>query len=218
MLASLLLVVPLSAVNSQSPTAGSRAEIVERRDYQLIEPAQPTSVSDGEVEVAEIFMYGCIACYAFEMHLYEWRATSPSDVRFVRIPASFNAVSALHARAFYAAEALGLGEEIHDAFFEEIHRKRNALDNETSLTKFFAEFGVDEPVFRNVFDSPAVVAKVGSADEFVRSHRVMSTPTVIVNGKYLTSGNTVGTYEGWFRIIDELVTFERSAFADGSSR
>jgi hypothetical protein len=46
----------------------------------------------------------------------------------------------------------------------------------------------------------------------------MSTPTVIVNGKYLTSGNTVGTYEGWFRIIDELVTFERSAFADGSSR
>ena len=44
---------------------------------------------------------------------------------FVRLPVNFNPVAALHMRAYYAAETLGVLDSIHQAFFDEIHVKKN---------------------------------------------------------------------------------------------
>src|SRR5690606_29035490 len=40
--------------------------------YQRLSPTQPTSSSPDQVEVAEIFWYGCPHCYAFEPYLARW--------------------------------------------------------------------------------------------------------------------------------------------------
>ena len=56
-------------------------------------------------------------------------------------------------------------------------------------------------------------AKLKRADELIKRYRVQSTPSVVVNGKYLTTGQMAGSYEQWFAIIDQLAAREYAAAA-----
>jgi protein dithiol oxidoreductase (disulfide-forming) len=207
----------LGTASAQAPApaaaAPGAAGFEAGKHYQLISPAQPTSSATGKIEVAEIFMFGCPGCYGFEPHLQSWVKKLPGDVSFIRIPAPWNATADLHARAYYTAQALGKTEEIDGPFFQEFHVNRNYLDNKQKLAAFFKKFGVDGTTFTNTFDSFAVDAKVGRAADLVKRYKVPSTPTVVVNGKYLTHGTMAGSYETWFAIIDELIAKERAAMA-----
>jgi thiol:disulfide interchange protein DsbA len=187
------------------------------KHYTVITPAQPTSTDSGKVEVAEIFMFGCPGCFGFEPHIQRWLGSKADYINFVRIPAPWNPAAILHARAYYTAEALGKTEEIDGAFFAEIHTNRNMLDSEAKLADFFAKHGVDEATFKSTFNSFAVNAKLKRAEELVRRYRVQSTPTVVVNGKYLTGGQMAGSYDAWFAIIDDLAAREHNAAAQASA-
>ncbi len=136
---------------------------------------------------------------------------SPSYVNFVRVPAVWNPMLQMHARAFYTAEALGKGAEMHSEFFREIHERRNALDTEAKLQEFFGRFGVDAAAFKSAFDSFEVQAKLQRADELSRRYRIDGVPTMVVNGKYTTDAVMVGSYEELLALVDELVAAEREA-------
>jgi thiol:disulfide interchange protein DsbA len=181
------------------------------KHFAVLTPAQPTSTDAGKIEVAEIFMFGCPGCNVLEPRIQEWLGRKADSVNFVRIPAPWNAMAIVHARAYYTAEALGKAEEIDGAFFNEIHVNRNLLDTEAKLAAFFAQHGVDEAAFKSTFNSFAVNAKVKRAEELVDRYSVKATPTVVVNGKYVTTGAMAGSYEDWFAIIDELVAREHAA-------
>jgi thiol:disulfide interchange protein DsbA len=189
------------------------------KHYVVLTPAQPTSTDAGKVEVAEIFMFGCPGCFRFEPHLQSWLERKPDYVNFVRIPAPWEGHrgALLHARAYYVAEALGKTDEIEGPFFDEFHTKQNYLDTEAKLAAFFARFGVDEATFKSTFNSFAVNAKVRRAEELIQRYRVGSTPSVVVNGKYLTMGSMAGSYEAWFAIIDDLAAREHAAASSGSA-
>jgi thiol:disulfide interchange protein DsbA len=186
------------------------------KHYTVLSPAQPTSTDAGKIEVAEVFMFGCPACFGFEPHIQRWLGRKADYVNFVRIPAPFNPAAVLHARAYYAAEALGKLEAIDGDFFNEIHTNRNMLETEAKLAAFFAKHGVDEATFKSTFNSFAVNAKLKRADELIRRYRANSTPTVIVNGKYVTTGSQAGSYDAWFAIIDDLAAREHGAAGGGS--
>jgi protein dithiol oxidoreductase (disulfide-forming) len=191
-----------------SPTTG-RFELGVH--YLRLSPTQPTSSNPDQVEVAEIFWYGCPHCYELDPLLERWREQAPDYVSFVRVPAVWNATLLIHARAFYTAEALERGDEMHAEFFREIHERRNGLDTEAALQEFFGRFGVDAPAFKSAFDSFAVQAKLQRADELSRRYRIGSVPTIIVNGKYTTDGPTAGSYEALLQLVDELTAAEREA-------
>jgi thiol:disulfide interchange protein DsbA len=187
------------------------------KHYTVISPAQPTSTDAGKVEVAEIFMFGCPACFSFEPHVQRWLGRKADYINFVRIPAPFNQAAILHGRAYYAAEALGKTEEIDGEFFNEIHVNRNMLDTEAKIAALFAKHGVDEATFKSTFNSFAVNAKMKRAEELVRRYRVQGTPAVVVNGKYNTGGQMAGSYEAWFAIIDDLAAREHAAAGSAST-
>jgi thiol:disulfide interchange protein DsbA len=183
------------------------------KHYVVLTPAQPTSTGDGRVEVTEIFMFGCPGCFGFEPYIQAWLEKKADYINFVRVPAQWSShpESPMHARAYYMAEALGKLGEIEEDFFNEVHRKGNLLDTEAKLAAFFAAHGVDEAAFKSTFNSFAVNAKLKRADELVQRYRVQSTPSVIVNGKYLTVGRMAGSVEAWFAIIDDLAAREHAA-------
>jgi protein dithiol oxidoreductase (disulfide-forming) len=181
------------------------------KHYTELPGAQPASADLGKVEVAEVFMFGCPACFGFEPHLQKWLATKPDYVSFIRIPARWNPVAELHARAFYTAELLRKSAEIEEPFFMEYHANGNRLDTEAKIAALFARFGVDATTFNNTFHSFGVDAQLGRAKDLVERYGVRSTPTVVVNGKYLTTGPMAGTYEAWLAIIDQLVAAEHEA-------
>ncbi len=182
------------------------------KHYAVLTPPQPTSTEPGKVEVAEVFMFGCPGCFAFEPSIQAWLEHKADYINFVRVPAQWSShpESPMHARAYYTAEALGKLGEIERPFFDEVHMKGNLLDTEPKLAAFFAAHGVDEATFKSTFNSFAVDAKLKRAAELVQRYRVQSTPTVIVNGKYQTVGRMAGSVEAWFAIIDELAAREHA--------
>jgi thiol:disulfide interchange protein DsbA len=197
----------VASEGADTPTTG-RFEM--GTHYTRLSPTQPTSSNADQVEVAEVFWYGCPHCFAFDPLLEQWRAQQPSYVNFVRVPAVWNPLLQLHARAFYTAEALGKGTEMHAEFFREIHDRGGRLDSEEQLQQFFARFNVDAAAFKTAFDSFAVQTKLQRADELNRRYRIESVPTIVVNGKYTADAPQAGSYEELLALVDELVAAERA--------
>jgi thiol:disulfide interchange protein DsbA len=146
-----------------------------------------------------------------EPRIQEWLARNADYIEFVRIPAPWNPPAIMHARAFYTAEALGKLDAIEAPFFDEIHKNRNYLETEQKLAAFFGKYGVDEATFKRTFNSPEIAAKVEQANKLIENYRVESTPTLVVNGKYVTIGRMAGSYDAWFAIIDDLAAREHAA-------
>jgi thiol:disulfide interchange protein DsbA len=178
--------------------------------YERLSPTQPTSSSPDKVEVAEIFWYGCPHCFAFDPYVRSYESRKPDYVSFVRIPAVWNPLVKMHAQAFYTAEALGKGAEMHEPFFKEIHENQNLLDTPEKIQAFFGTFGVDAATFKSQWESFAVHTKLQRADELARRYKYASVPTLVVNGKYTTDGGMAGGYEELFELVDELTAAERA--------
>ena len=186
------------------------SEFVLGTHYQRLSPTQPTSSSPDQVEVAEIFWYGCPHCYTFDPYLENWKETLAENVNFIRIPAVWNNVLQTHAKVYFTAELLDVIDEVHTPIFREIHVNRNMLTETNALVDFFAQYGVMPDEFNQTFESFAVFTRMQRADELSRRYRISSVPTVVVNGKYVTNATMAGDYPDLLRLVDELVAMERA--------
>jgi thiol:disulfide interchange protein DsbA len=180
------------------PAAAEVEDYAEGIDYQLV-PTHAAADSSGKVEVAEFFWYGCPHCWSLEPYLEAWVATLPPDVEFKRIPAAFNERWALHARAYYALEAMGAIDRVHRPLFKAIHEEKRQLFDRDSLADFVAEHGVDRESFLSTMDSFAVAGQVSRASLLVKRYRIDSVPTLVIDGKY-KSGPSIA--EGNRRLLD----------------
>ena len=132
-------------------------------------------------------------------------------MNFVRVPAVWNPTLQLHARAFYTAEALGKGAEMHSSLLPRDPRARQHARLGSEAARLLRPVRrVDAAAFKTAFDSFAVQAKLQRADELSRRYRIRSVPTIIVNGKYTTDGGMAGSYEELLALIDELAAAERA--------
>ena len=184
-------------------------------DYVAIDGGQPIQPATGKIEVAEVFNYVCPACARFQPLVSSWKAGLPSDVNFVYVPALFGGVWDNYARAFYAAEALGVQEKTHDAMYAAIHvehalKGELGQDSIEDIAGFYARHGVDAKTFADTMGSFSVVAKANRAKQFALRSKITGTPSLIVNGKYLVKGKS---YEDMLRIADHLIARERAANA-----
>jgi thiol:disulfide interchange protein DsbA len=148
-------------------------------------------------------MYLCFPCSAVEPELERYRTAALGRVALTRVPAVFNSEAELHARAFYAAEALGKLDAMHAAFYDEIHVRGNRLASRTALADFFARFGVDAPAFAAAFDSPRVETRLQQALALAREYAIDATPSLVVAGRYKTNPAMAGA--ALFAVVDELV-------------
>lgn len=186
-------------------TLGAQAE-------PWVELAQPQPTRDpAKVEVIEFFWYGCPHCYDAEPHIAAWRKKQPASVEFIRVPAIFNQRWAVLGRAYYAMQQLKLGEDVHKALFEAIHRDRKNLNDEASLTEFFAGQGVPREKFREAFNSFDADGKLGRANQMTRAYGLEGVPAFIVNGKYRVDATSAGSEAGMFTALDQLVAKELKA-------
>ncbi len=190
--------------------AQAAVTLKEGGNYKLIQPAVPPSSPPGKVEVVEVFWYACGHCYLLEPKLETWaRSGKAPYVDFVRQPATWNEVLKTHARVFYTAELLGKLPQLHADIFREINLKGNRLDNPESIEAFFVSHGVPKADFQKAFSSFAVESKLRRADDLNRRYRITGTPTVIVNGKYITDVGMAGSEENLFEVVNALAAREK---------
>lgn len=199
------LLLALTA-QAQAPVAG--------RDYVELLNGRPLEQGDGDVVVVEeFFNYACPGCNAFEPHFAAWVRTLPPYVRLDHVPAAFRADFVQYARAYYAAEALGVAERAHQAVYDGIHRSRTLpaegeRPDEARIARFYADFGVDADAFLAAMQSFGVEGKVKRATEHMQRNRIPSTPSLVVNGRYLVGGES---YAEMLRIATALIEKERAA-------
>ena len=176
-------------------------------DYDLVNPPQPTA-DPAKVEVLEFFWYGCPHCYHFDPSLNGWLKTKPDNVQFLRQPAIFNEHWAAHAKAFFTAEALGVLDKVHADLYDAIQNKKETLESEDDLAKFFAAHGVPQADFHSAYKSFAVDAKMRQAEGLAAKYGVNGTPSLVVNGKYVISGGKAKSFERMIEITNALIKKE----------
>jgi thiol:disulfide interchange protein DsbA len=147
-------------------------------------------------------------CYQFELRFAEWAARRDrglTALTLVKIPIQWNDQTRWYARAFYTAESLGLREEMHVAFYEEIHDAGRPLDKESALVAFFERFGVDRTTFSQAFRSQALDARLNRAGALASDLEVTGVPSIVIAGQYVTSGAMAKSYDHLIDIVDRLV-------------
>jgi thiol:disulfide interchange protein DsbA len=184
---------------------------VEGQQYNVLRPTVPTNVAPGKVEVVEVFWYACGHCYLLEPKLEAWNRKGRAPyVQLVRLPAVWNDVLKLHARLFYTLEVLGR-PDLNDVVFREINVKGNRLETPQKIEAFMVAQGIAKADFQKTFNGFAVESKLARAVDLNKRYRITSTPTVVVNGKYVTDASLAGGEEQLFQVINQLAAREKPA-------
>lgn len=198
LIALLLVVSPLV-----SPLAMA-ADPVEGVNYTVV-GVEPNK--EGKIQVAEFFWYACPHCFAFEPALKEWLKSTPEDVEFFRVPATFNRPHVLmHARTFYALEQMGKFE-VGDAIMDAMHNKKRRMMTQEAMEAFLSEQGVDIAMYRQMMDSFVVNLKMQEAVKLAAKYDITGVPSVVVDGEF-----KVGKAASWqykTQIMDFLIAKAR---------
>lgn len=184
--------------------SSASAELVEGRDYTVLHFPQPVE-SGKKIEVLEFFWYGCPHCNDLHPHLKAWLKKMPRDVSFRYVPAVFRPNWVPGAKTFYAMDALGVKDKLHDRMYEAVHLDNLDMTKEDVLFGWVAKQGVDRKKFMEAYNSFSVGAKAAQSAQMSRDYALSGVPSLVVDGKYLTSGKMGGTAEDTLRILDELI-------------
>lgn len=206
-----LLLTLLLTLCVAAPVLAQEADgLVEGRDYAVIAGGAPFQADKGRIEVVEVFAYWCHVCNDFQPLVDTWSAKLPRDVAFRYLPAAFDPNDRL-ARAYFAADALGVLKRTHNATFHAIHDARSLPARNPSAAEIgtlYASLGVDADRLAAAMQSEATDARMLAAREFMIGAGVEATPTMVVNGKYRVIGRSLADL---IRITDLLVARERAA-------
>lgn len=202
-----MMVFSLSCTAADEPAP---SQYVAGVHYDLITPNTWTADPES-IELAEFFWYGCGHCYTFEPIVAQWKKTMPEDVSFRGVPAVWRDVMALHAKAYYTAELLGVGDKIHPAIFRAMNVERNPLPSQSALEKLFVDNGVSAEDFNKTFNSFGIDSQVRKAQAQGVAAGLTGTPALMVAGKYYISGRKLGGQAEMLKVADFLIEKERAA-------
>lgn len=180
-------------------------------DYVTL-PKPVAPFGKGKIELVEVFSYACIHCFHFQPLVNQYKKTMAKDVRWEYVPAAFGGPFDTMARAYFAAQLLGVQEKTHDAVFSGIFEQQKLRKGTPDeVADLYASLGVDRAKFMAALRGPVVDARFQKAREFVVQTGVQATPTLVINGKYRVLGRQETGVEGMLRTADFLIAREREA-------
>ena len=184
------------------------AQVQLNREYTRLDAIQPPAVP-GQVEVIEFFYYGCPVCYELEPNLSRWQVMAPNYVRLTRVPALASEKWESFAKLFYALEATGDLARLHFPIYDNIHFDGVQLNDDKVMLEWVSRNKVDPQKFSEAFASDAVKAKVGAARKMLVDFNVRSVPTLIVDGRFVTSARLAGSTKQIPAVLNQLVELAR---------
>lgn len=203
----LLLGVTLtSACSARGPNDAGTPAFTEGSQYVTI--AHPQRLSDsGKVEVVEVFSYGCIHCAHFAPYAEKLRKSLPAGVQFKLLPASFSPAWEPFARAYYAAQELGVLRRTHLELFKQKFDLMYPINTLDELAGFYAREGVDRKAFLRAAQSPETDRALQRGNALIRDWGIEGTPTIVVDGRY-RSGDGIKSYDQLLALTHWLVQRE----------
>ena len=180
------------------------------QDYSLVNPPQPTS-SGKKIEVIEFFYYGCPHCYHLQKYLDPWLKKLPKDVEFRYVPTIFNDEWGKLAKTYYALDVMGLEPGIHGVVYDAVQVQNIDLGNEATLLDWASRRGIDRSKLSAAYASFTTQLDVNKSMQMTRSYGIMGTPSLVVDGKYLTSPELTRSLPGTIAELDKLIAMARAS-------
>ena len=176
-------------------------------DYFMVDP--PEHESGKAISVVEVFGYSCPHCAHFQPYVDAWKKKQRADVKLSYLPAAFGGIWEAFARAYYAADAMGVLQKSHNGIFNAVHVQHRPVTNLEDIAALYADYGVDKKVFASTMQSFAISAKVDAARAQALRWGVDGTPTIVVAGKYRVMITRSSGEAGLLRNVDWFVGKER---------
>jgi len=176
--------------------------------YRLI-PPQPVQTGD-RIEVIEFFWYGCPYCYELQPALDAWLQRKPADVVLRRVPAVFRPTWVPHARIYYTLEALDAVGRLHRAVYDSYHMDQLPTDSAEKMAEWAAGHGLDREQWVAAYNSPEVERKVELARELTARYQIQGTPSLVVDGRYVTSSGMTPSVPAVIPVLEDLIVLARA--------
>lgn len=189
-------------------TAGA-ADLVEGKEFTRLKNPQPVDTGK-KVEVIEFFSYGCPHCSDLEPFLQQWLKTAPADVQFKRVPVMFQDRWKALAKAYYTLEAMGEDVRLSPALFQGLHGAGMPLYQDKAFFDWAAGKGLDRNKVTEIYSSFGVDSKLKRALVLAQEYNIQSVPTIVVDGKFLTSSDRIGGHGQVPTALDTLVAKARA--------
>ncbi len=184
------------------------SQVVHAQKYVQISTERQQDSTD--VIIYEFFWYGCPHCFNLEPTMDRIEADLEEGVRVVKVPVALRDSWMPHAKLYYALMQMNKIDEMHNKIFEEIHLEDNHLSTKESMIEFLGKSGIDTKLFLEKYNSYGTEARVKKSSNLARKFQINSVPTIIVNGKYLTSGSYVSSYDELYSVVNLLVEREKN--------
>lgn len=210
--ASLVATTAFASPNDPKPGA----------EYTVLSAPQPSQTTGRKVEVIEFFMYHCPFCHALEPTLEQWVKKQGDNIIFKRIHLPYQGPNDPEAHLFLTLQAMGKSEAYQSAVLNAVgdivRRKRSeTLTEKEILDVAYKLPGIDKAKFTDTWNSFGVKTMLNRLPGVVSNgYKVNSTPTVVVDGKYVTSPGQVGeatgtrdqrqVFQETMQVLDALVT------------
>ena len=174
-------------------------------DYARIGSPVPVSTPPGTVDVVEFFSYACPHCFEFEPTLEAWLKHKAPEIRFRRSPVPFLQNFRIFQPAYFALEAMGAVDVMQQKIFDAFHKERQRLDKPEDIAALVAKNGLDPKKFLAAFNAFGTNVKVSQANQAFQDSGANGVPTLMVQGRFLTSPTLVHA--------DSIPASERKALA-----
>ena len=172
-------------------------------DYREI-PQQPIETGE-RIEVIDFFFYGCQYCSELRPRLERWQQNKPADVVLRRVPVVRRDSWVPLAKTYFALEAMGAAERLHGAVYHSYHVEDLYMSQEKVIAEWAAKHGLDAEKFMAIYRSEETRQKVERARKLTIDYDIQGTPSLVVDGRYLTDGSSAKTID----ILDGMVRLAR---------
>jgi thiol:disulfide interchange protein DsbA len=210
-----LVAACLLATAVSSPAFALPANPQNGVDYVTLAQPQPVQVAGKKVEVIEFFMYHCPVCNGLEAGFEEWVKKQGDRIQVRRIHMPYTGAADPEAHLFLTLEALGKLDEMHGKVFNAVHQQRIRLNKDDAIIDWVSKNGIDRATFLSAWNSFGVQTRLRGLDRVISNYKVESVPTIIVDGKYMTSpsmahdslktNNPQEMFQATLQIADALV-------------
>lgn len=201
------LVALLAVIGLAGSAAAQSIRARQNIEYRLI-PPQPVETGD-RIEVIDFFWYGCPHCNNLQPALEEWIKRKPADVTLRRVPVILSDVWAPHARIYYTLERLGEVERLHQRVYFSYHVEGLQMSRPDVMERWAAANGIDRGRWWEAYSSAEVDAGIERAKRLTKAYSVRGTPSLVVDGRYLTSSSMASSYPEMVEILEDLIRLAR---------
>ena len=177
-------------------------------DYRLI--AQQPVPAGSKIEVIDFFWYGCPHCFRLQPAFEAWRKRMPADVTLRHIPVILHDNWAPHAQIFYTLVALGELERLHQEVYHGYHVENLYMSKPDVMETWAVDHGIKREKWLAAYGSTEVAQQVVQAKALTAQYEIQGTPSLVVDGRYLTSGSMVNEEADLIPILDQLIRLARA--------